>query len=67
MANASQQPIETVDENLIDPTAANEAKQSVQPRTVERSSGVPVVIEELLQQRPAVLALRRTYREQASC
>ena len=49
MANASRQPVEAVNENLIDDAAAHEREQSGQPRTVERRSGVTVVIEALLQ------------------
>jgi hypothetical protein len=46
--------IEAVNENLIDAAAANESKQTVQPRTVGRRSGVTVVVEAFLQQCPAV-------------
>jgi hypothetical protein len=58
MTDAPRQPIEAVNENLIDAAAANESKQTVQPRTVGRRSGVTVVVEAFLQQRPAVFALR---------
>jgi len=57
VTDAPRQPVETVDEELVNASAANYSKQPVQAGTIERRSGVPVVVETFRQQRPTVFAL----------
>jgi hypothetical protein len=57
ITNAPRQPIEAVNEDLIDLAAPNVSKQSVQRRTIERRSRIAVVVKPVGQERPAVLSL----------
>ena len=57
ITNAPRHPIKAVNEGLIDLAAPNESKQSVQRRTIERRSGIAVVVKAVGYERPTVLSL----------